>query len=205
MLRPARSLVLVAVLSFAACSTVTPEPESQARDGACGGSSGVQLDQAPSSELCAVGTASQVEGSGPWTWSCSGIDGGADVSCRAERAGAEGPRLPLAGNPDGSCTSIPLPAEAALVDTGAPDRVVGTGTAESCTFAALKAAVQAGGVITFNCGDGLVTIPIEETLRPPWTNAYATSHAGARHHRHRRREQGHAGWPRASPHPPLGA
>jgi len=49
---------------------------------------------------------------------------------------------------------------------------VGTGTAESCTFAALKAAVQAGGVITFNCGEGLVTIPIEETLRPRWTNAY---------------------------------
>lgn len=174
MFRPDRLVLLVAVLSSAACSPVPPDPGGPARDGACGGSSGVQLAQAPTSQLCAVGTASQVAGSGPWTWSCAGLNGGTDASCRAEPAGAEGPRLPVAGNPDGSCTSIPLPAEAALINTGAPDRVVGTGTAESCTFAALKAAVQAGGIITFHCGEGLVTIPIQETLRPPWTNAYAT-------------------------------
>jgi hypothetical protein len=85
----------------------------------------------------------------------------------------EGPRLPQAGNPDGSCTSIALPAEASPVDTSSPDHVVGNGAPGSCTFAALKDAVEAGGTITFNCGDGLVTIPIEQTLRPPWTNAYA--------------------------------
>src|SRR5262249_26323727 len=60
------------------------------------------------------------------------------------------------------------------VDTSSPDHVVGTGTPESCTFAALKSAVEQGGLITFNWGDGLVTISIDETLQPPWTNAYAT-------------------------------
>src|SRR6185369_5735530 len=102
--------------------------------------------------------ASTVDGSGPWTWRCSGANGGADASCQAELAGSGGPRLPQAGNPDGSCTSIALPAAASPVNTSAPDHVVGDGTPESCTFAALKAAVEAGGVTTFNCGDGLVTI-----------------------------------------------
>lgn len=180
MIGPARSALLVVALFTAACSSVTPEPNpepepgSEARAGACGGSHGVELGAAPNSELCSVGTASTVEGSGPWSWTCAGIRGGASASCQAAAAGAEGPRLPLAGNPDGSCTSIPLPAEAGLVLSGAPARVVGTGTAASCTFGALKAAVAAGGIITFDCGDGLVTIPIEETLQPPWTNAYAT-------------------------------
>lgn len=182
MLDTARSATLLAVLFLAACSSVAPDPEpepepdpdAQPQEGVCGGANGVQLAQAPSTGLCAVGTSSEVEGSGPWTWTCSGSDGGQSASCSAEKAGSEGPRLPVAGNPDGSCTSIPLPAEAALVDTSNPDHVVGTGSAASCTFAALKAAVAQGGRITFNCGEDLVTIPIDETLRPPWTNGYDT-------------------------------
>ncbi len=104
----------------------------------------------------------------------TGGGGGSGGGGTAGGTGGGGAFLPKAGNPDGSCTSIPLPAGAALFDTSTPDHVVGTGTAASCTFAALKTAVTAGGVITFDCGEGLVTIPIEETLRPPWTNGYAT-------------------------------
>lgn len=178
MLGTARSVALFALVSLAACSAVAPDPdpesEGKPRPGVCGDSNGVQLVQAPSTGLCAVGTGSEVEGLGPWTWTCSGLAGGASASCRAEKAGREGPRLPVAGNPDGSCTSIPIPAEAALFDTSTPDHVVGTGSAASCTFAALKAAVTQGGRITFNCGEGPVTIPIDETLHPPWTNAYAS-------------------------------
>src|SRR5258708_7097957 len=43
----------------------------------------------------------------------------------------------------------------------------GTGTAASCTFAALQAAVTAGGVITFNCGVDPVTIRVTATLNVP--------------------------------------
>jgi hypothetical protein len=32
--------------------------------------------------------------------------------------------------------------------------------------------VSTGGIITFNCGDGLVTIPVTATLKPPTSNAY---------------------------------
>jgi hypothetical protein len=51
--------------------------------------------------------------------------------------------------------------------------VVGTGTPASCTFAALATAVSAGGTVTFDCGPGLVTIPVTATLTPPTSNAYA--------------------------------
>ncbi len=43
-------------------------------------------------------------------------------------------------------------------------RVVGTGTPGSCTSAALQAAVQRGGYITFDCGPDPVTIPVAATL-----------------------------------------
>lgn len=94
----------------------------------------------------------------------------ADV--KAPLGGSEG-GLPTAGNPDGSCTTLTLPAEAQPVDTSKPTTVVGTGTAASCTFAKLSTAVAAGGIITFDCGDAPVTIPVSATLTPPVSNAYA--------------------------------
>jgi hypothetical protein len=47
-----------------------------------------------------------------------------------------------------------------LSDTSSPDRVVGTGTAASCTEAAFAAAVAAGGIITFDCGADPHTITL---------------------------------------------
>ena len=75
------------------------------------------------------------------------------------------------GGPGGSnvppiathCTA-PLPVGTAPVDTSSATNVVGTGTAASCTFAALSAAVTKGGVIKFNCGAAPVTIPVTATL-----------------------------------------
>jgi hypothetical protein len=76
------------------------------------------------------------------------------------------------GNPDGSC-STGIPAEGQPADTSHPTTVVGTGTAASCTFSALDAAVKAGGIITFDCGSAPVTIKVTSTLVPPTSNAYA--------------------------------
>ncbi|MGZ4718542.1 MAG: hypothetical protein ACXWCB_17775, partial [Acidimicrobiales bacterium] len=50
--------------------------------------------------------------------------------------------LPGAGNPSGTAT---VPADAAAVDTSHPTRVIGTGTAASCTSAAVLSAVALGG------------------------------------------------------------
>ena len=43
-------------------------------------------------------------------------------------------------------------------------RVVGTGTAASCTYSALNTAVTAGGSITFNCGTAPVTIAVTSAI-----------------------------------------
>lgn len=70
--------------------------------------------------------------------------------------------LPPAGNPDGAA---PVPAAARAENTSNPDRVIGTGTPASCTSAAVVAAVAQGGVITFNCGPGHVTIDMYATAK----------------------------------------
>lgn len=66
------------------------------------------------------------------------------------------------GNPSGNYT---VPAEGALESIASPDHVIGTGTAASCTSAAVIAAVTAGGVITFNCGPDPVTITLAQTAK----------------------------------------
>jgi hypothetical protein len=53
------------------------------------------------------------------------------------------------------------------VDVSQPATVVGTGSASSCTFSALSAAVTKGGTITFDCGSAPVTIPVTSTLDLP--------------------------------------
>jgi hypothetical protein len=70
-----------------------------------------------------------------------------------------------AGNPNGSCKAgVPARGQPADVSNST---VIGTGTAASCTFAALNTAVSKGGVITFNCGSAPVTIPITATMNLP--------------------------------------
>jgi hypothetical protein len=75
-------------------------------------------------------------------------------------APAEAALLPIAGNAAGSCT---VPPEAAAVDTGIPDHVIGDGTPESCSADAVIETVALGGKITFDCGPN----PIEITLDRP--------------------------------------
>jgi hypothetical protein len=56
-----------------------------------------------------------------------------------------------------------VPAEAQAESITNPTTVVGSGTPESCTSAAVVAAVAGGGVITFNCGAAPTTITLTET------------------------------------------
>lgn len=72
-------------------------------DGVCGPAHGVTTLTPPGSGLCSAGIASAVSGKGPWTWSCSGTNGGAAVSCVA----------PLAGSSASSSSSRKTPSPAA--------------------------------------------------------------------------------------------
>ena len=52
--------------------------------GQCGSASGGTLTSAPSTNLCSAGNASSVSGSGPWSWTCQGINGGGNsATCTA--------------------------------------------------------------------------------------------------------------------------
>ena len=83
----------------------------------------------------------------------------------ASRMPATGPAAALtAGNPGGHAT---VPAAGQAVDTSHPDHVIGSGTPASCTPAAVVAAVAAGGVITFSCGQNPVTITMTATATVP--------------------------------------
>jgi hypothetical protein len=66
------------------------------------------------------------------------------------------------GNPAGRAA---VPAEARAVDTSHPTRVVGKGTAASCTSAAVVSAVAKGGIIRFSCGRKPVTIVLKQTAK----------------------------------------
>lgn len=92
------------------------------------------------------------------------VDGGR-TSADAGRSDASVPPPidgPPAGNPDGTCD---VPPEAGAEDTSSPDRVVGTGTAASCTGDAFVEAVALGGVITFDCGPDPVTITLDRPAK----------------------------------------
>jgi hypothetical protein len=71
-----------------------------------------------------------------------------------------------AGNPDATCSDT-LPAQAQPADSSHPTTVVGSGTSATCSFASLSAAIQQGGVITFNCGAADTSIAVSATLNLP--------------------------------------
>lgn len=53
--------------------------------GLCGSANGTTLTTSPSTNLCSAGTVSNVSGTGPWSWSCSGVGGGITASCSAQK------------------------------------------------------------------------------------------------------------------------
>jgi hypothetical protein len=96
-------------------------------------------------------------------WDDAGVPSSAVPAAPAVTSAApQPPPVAAAGNPDGAAT---VPAQARAEDTSRPSRVVGDGTAASCTSDAVVAAVAAGGVITFSCGPAPVTIVLTATAK----------------------------------------
>ncbi|HEU0118301.1 MAG TPA: hypothetical protein VFR09_06675, partial [Alphaproteobacteria bacterium] len=69
--------------SAAIVSGVAASPTAE--DGTCGTSDGAGTDHMPGANLCAHGVASRVSGNGPWTWACSGFNGGSAAACTAPK------------------------------------------------------------------------------------------------------------------------
>jgi outer membrane protein OmpA-like peptidoglycan-associated protein len=79
--------------------------------GVCGSATGVPTLTTPQSGLCAAGISSAVTGRGPWTWSCSGTNGGGAVACVAPLAESGGTgSLPSFVTPSASEAPTPLAA-----------------------------------------------------------------------------------------------
>ncbi len=132
---------------------------------ACSESSSQSTADAGQNGGAAAGTRGSVTGSGGRT----GMGGAKGTGGGSATGGTTG----AGGTPGTGGTTIPthctaaLPAGAQPANVSNPATVVGTGTADSCTFSSLNAAVKKGGVITFNCGTGPVTIPVTSTLVLP--------------------------------------
>ena len=68
---------------ISATFSVTTVSAPIATNGSCGSANGGVFASAPSTNLCVAGTAMAVTGTGPWTWSCTGANGGSTASCSA--------------------------------------------------------------------------------------------------------------------------
>ncbi len=58
-------------------------------NGECGTANGTTVSIVPAPNLCNKGTASAVTGTGPWNWTCAGLNEGAVASCFAKHANTE--------------------------------------------------------------------------------------------------------------------
>ena len=116
-------------------------------------------------------------GSGPLAWSvmrpmrgfvisvlCGGLVIAGSLAARPGAASvtAYESSVRYAGNLTGHA-SVPPAAQA--VDTSHPNHVIGNGTPAGCTSAAVVRAVALGGIITFDCGPGPVTITMTATAK----------------------------------------
>jgi hypothetical protein len=100
-----------------ASTTVAVNATSTPVSGVCGSANGTTVSSKPSANLCSVGTASTVAGTGPWTWSCSGSNGGATNTCSAALTNTgPGSPPPAPGPVAGNC-GLQLGGAATFCDT----------------------------------------------------------------------------------------
>jgi hypothetical protein len=110
--------------SLYATLTATASTSPSALNGACGSSNGATVSTKPTANLCAAGTASSVSGTGPWTWSCAGSNGGTTATCSATKT-ASTPVNGVCGSANGaSLSSAPTTN---LCTTGTASTVSGAG------------------------------------------------------------------------------
>ena len=158
-------------------------------NGACGSSSGASLTSKPTTNLCTAGTTSAVSGTGPWTWTCAGINSGTTAQCSAAVVAVNG----ACGSSNGaSLTSAPTTS---LCTSGAASSVVGTGPwiwtcagSNSGTSAQCSAVAVVNGVCGSSSGASLTSAPTTSLCTTgtassvsgtgPWTWTCAGSNSG---------------------------
>jgi len=133
--------------SDASCSA---PKQGSGTNGQCGSANGVPVTAAPSSKLCSAGTPSSVSGTGPWTWTCAGANGGTTASCSAPVKSTTGDiatNLQAAGRlTDWAYAGVPggIPSRTKICATFSP------GAKASAITAAINACDN--GVVYLNAG-----------------------------------------------------
>jgi len=82
-------------------------------NGACGSANGTTVSTAPASNLCSVGTASGVVGTGPWNWVCTSSSG-TTASCVAAKAEVAAPTATLTTN--GALTNAIIESNGTIIN-----------------------------------------------------------------------------------------
>ncbi len=103
-------------------------------NGACGTSNNSTFANAPSTNICSSGLASSPFGIGPWSWSCTGSNGGSSASCSANTSSLT-KGIPASGScGSANNTNAIIMPTANLCLTGLPTTALGTGPwSWSCT------------------------------------------------------------------------
>ena len=83
------------------------------------------LRSTPTANLCSAGTASTVSGSGPWSWSCAGSNGGTTATCSATKVASAQPVNGACGSANGA--SVSTAPTANLCTAGTASTVAGSG------------------------------------------------------------------------------
>ncbi len=139
-----------------ASSSCSAQAQSQTRvDGSCGAAANAPISASPTANLCDSGVASNVYGEGPWTWTCSGMNGGIAASCSAQR------NIPPAPPPPGPPVNGLCGAPNGVANVVQPmDGLCTGGTAT---------AVSGQGPWNWNClgENGGMTVSCTSPLQPP--------------------------------------
>jgi hypothetical protein len=93
-------------------------------NGTCGTASGQVFSIKPATNLCTIGAVSAITGTGPWSWSCAGSNGGTNASCTANLPGPT-PVNGTCGTANGQVFSIKPVAN--LCTIGAASAITGVG------------------------------------------------------------------------------
>ena len=149
-------------------------------NGACGAANGGSFNPAPSTDLCSAdNTASAVAGGGsnPWTWSCTGSNGGTTASCSA----SVGNWLTFLAAPP-AVLSVGGNAGTVVVAIKDGQGAVATGSTAAVTLTVTGLSGYLGGYsqsYSANAVNGLANFDLSAVLLPvPDTYTYTASSPG---------------------------
>ena len=131
-------------------------------NGSCGSANGTTVTTVPTINLCTTGTATAITGTGPWGWTCTGINGGTTATCNANITIA--PITQFTVTPQTGSSFTISPATSQTVNRNAttsfnisPAAGFGITTVSGCG-GSLSGNTFTTGAITANCTVNVMTV-----------------------------------------------